>query len=379
MKEFKTLEAANRVARFVEKLGRKGWEPFYNDEKGFPKTTNAKLPFYDYNRNLIRPLFEVIKKSAGEFQALLGGNAHLLPNQGNPKKAPHGVDIATIDGWIDFEYNKIIDIIGSNSVTSVADATVKTTAYLQIVSQGVGSGKKRYLFRGQSNINHTLIPRLGRVMANEIKSSKINSPRNSQVVSDKELKDLEDFQKNWFLLKKDELDAFSASKYSADDAGWWVLMQHYADQFGNGTRMLDVTTSLLFALLFACVKWDTGEIDDSVDGIVYFFIEGHHSAVVDYLDKAPPVASDLFTTDHTLENMMFNPPHNERSKAQSGGFIWWPKFWEPLQSGLTYLRIPKENKLSIAKELLAFGVGPKEAVRGEKGKQNEKKLRSLIS
>ena len=75
-----------------------------------------------------------------------------------------------------------------------------------------------------------------------------------------------------------------------------------------------------------------------------------------------------------------NPTHNERSKAQGGAFIWWPRFWEeyPASRSLAYLRLPAEHKEAIARELLAFGVGPKEAVRGRKGLENERALRANL-
>ena len=129
---------------------------------------------------------------------------------------------------------------------------------------------------------------------------------------------------------------------------------------------------------FSSVNRETGDNDHTTDALLYIYVEGQNCVFSDYTKHITPPLHEIFTAQHDIKHMVLNPPHNERSKAQGGSFIWWPKFWEPITDGLPYLRIPKENKKNIAKELLAFGVGPKEAVRGEKGLTNEKILRALI-
>lgn len=382
MKDFKTSEGVQRVVEFMDKLARKAWEPFHKDEEGFPKTTPANQQYYDYQQNLITPLWEVLAKSSGSFRSALLSNDNLLPRQSTPSTAPHGYNIAEEgSNWRMFEFDKIIDIIKSNSITSVADATVKTTAYLKTIAGSMGHVEKRFLFRGQSNIDYELIPRLGRLLRDDIEKGKINEPDNPLTITDIENQNLNEFQINWDKIDRDEIDQIIYEDNDANDYSWWVLMQHYADGYGDGTRLLDVTSSLLFALLFACVKWDTGLVDDgddANDGVIYFFVEGMNCRYVDYSSTVCPDADKAFDTDSDISYMIFNPPHNERSKAQSGGFIWWPKFWSPLKEGLPYLRIPKEHKRDIVKELLALGVGPKEAVRGAKGLANEKALRDSL-
>lgn len=382
MKDFKTSEGVQRVVEFMDKLARKAWEPFHKDEDGFPKNTPANQQYYDYQQNLITPLWEVLAKSSGSFSAALRRNDNILPHQSTPSTAPHGYNIAEEgSNWRMFEFDKIIEIIKSNSISSVADATVKTTAYLKTIAGSMGHGEKRFLFRGQSNIDHELIPRLGRLIREGVNNGKTSEPSDPLVVTDIEKQNLEDFQKNWDGIDRDEIDEIIYKNNDLNDYSWWVLMQHYADGFGDGTRLLDVTSSLLFALLFACIKWESGlvdDADDSSDGIIYFFVEGQNCRVVDYATSSCPAADSAFNTEVDISYMVFNPPHNERSKAQSGGFIWWPKFWTPLTHNLPYLRIPKEHKRDIVKELLALGVGPKEAVRGSKGQANEKALRDSI-
>lgn len=380
MKDFRTSEIVRgRVEKFMDRFARKAWEPFYKNEKGFSKNAPAHDRFVDGKGDTFTSAWEVLDKSSGLFRSTLVRNADLLPKGPAHISPPFGCDIAENNSnWAPFEHDRIIEIISSDSVTSVADAMVKATAFLGAISKSMPYGKRRFLFRGQSNIKHELIPRLGRILKEKIKDGSFSPPADPLKVTDIELKDLESFQAAWNSLNKDEIDEFIVSKYTDDTSGWWVLMQHFADAHGNGTRMLDVTSSLHFALLFACVKWETGKVDTKTDGIVYLFNESGNFAVNDYLGETPPISVDFYTTTHDTPQLVFNPPHNERSKAQGGGFIWWPKFWEPLDSQIFYLRIPKDNKIQIARELLAFGTGPKEAVRGKKGLDNEAALRKIV-
>lgn len=109
--------------------------------------------------------------------------------------------------------------------------------------------------------------------------------------------------------------------------------------------------------------------------------EGMNSAVDDFLThNLPNRLEDLFAWEHdSVPVHILNPPHNERSKAQSGAFIWWPRFWEdaPTQAPY-YLRVPACAKKDIVKDLLSMGYGPKEAVRSSKGIENEMKLRKEL-
>lgn len=376
MKKFKSRIGVERTQQFLDTLGRYAWEPFRNDEPGFPKNQHGG-PYFDHTGTPVALLWEVMAKSSGSFRGALMSGGGKLPAGGGGTPPPNGMDIAVPGGWTQFEFAKIIDVIASDGVTSVADAVLKSMAYQQIIASTKGPGIRYYLFRGQSQIKHTVIPRLGRVIAEEIKAGS-PPPADASTVTPRELADLSKFQIAWPPAAVDPLDLHSFGALPPDDGTWWMLMQHYADSFGDGSRLLDVTTSPLFALLFACVEWETGKIDTESDGIVYIFIEGENAIVQDYLEKAPSKCDQLFNANHDVRQMVVNPPHNERSKAQGGGFIWWREFWKPLNGTLPYLRVPGDCKESIAAELLSIGVGPKEAVRGKKGLDNEKTLRALL-
>ena len=155
-------------------------------------------------------------------------------------------------------------------------------------------------------------------------------------------------------------------------------MQHY--DRGEGTRLLDLTTSLMAALLFACVDWESGTIDASADGVIYLWPAGNNTNVDDFLLRSmPDTAEALFSQHPDAPHQILNPPHNERSKAQSGAFMWWPRFWEDAPYPEPYyLRVVASAKGDIVSDLLSMGFGPKEAVRGKKGLENERSLRAQL-
>ena len=388
MKKFKTRSAVDRTQKFLDHVARAAWEPYHKTDKiepDYPHDTPTHTTIFDLQNKPVNPLWRAFDFSMGIFRSLLiraGGN---LPDSAG-SQPPHGTDIAAPDSnWSMFERELTLDIVASDSVSSLADAVVKASAHLDIMVKASSHGNDRYFFRGQSNIEYDLLPRLGRLVRDDIKSGG-TPPSTTANATQLELEALESFQRQWPFDDVDEID--KSTVLNADDPAWWVLMQHYAAGHCDGTRMLDVTSSLLFGLLFACVNWETGLTTDSqgneTDGVLYLFHESGNHVVDDFLVKPAPDAGSFFQNTHGsqldhLLRMVFNPPHNERSKAQSGGFIWWPKFWEPhCDNALPFLRIPKENKASIAAELLSFGVGPKEAVRGDRGLRNEKNLREQL-
>jgi hypothetical protein len=192
-----------------------------------------------------------------------------------------------------------------------------------------------------------------------------------------ELESLADFRRRWDSLEDVE-DVDREKQLPDNHPEWWFRMQHY--DTGDGTRLLDVTTSLTAALLFACVDWKTGLVDEATDGIVYLWAEGNIGNLDDFLlCQMPSTADGLFSEYPDAPVYILNPPHNERSKAQSGAFLWWPRFWDDLPAaGPYYLRVVASAKRDIARDLLSMGFGPKEAVRGIKGLKNESSLRAQL-
>ena len=380
MKYFKTRQGANRIQQFIDHLSRKVYEPFRKDENGFSEATPFNDTYYNREKKQLNKTWEVASDSAGILQSAIAHNQTLLEEERTVENAPIGQNIAAAGiGWQQFEFDAIVNVVSSNSITSVTDATVKVSAYLKTIAAST-QGKKRYLFRGQSDISWELKPKLGRLLSDTIKADPSKKPESFNKVTPAELKDLENFISAWQAKDDhDELDALLASKFDNNHMGWWVLMQHFTNVTGEGTRMLDVTSNLLVALYFACVNWNDGRVNTSKDGVLYFFMEGQGCVVDDYSkQEILPTNKELFNAKDNIPVMIFNPPHNERSKAQGGSFIWWPKFWEQPEATVSYLKIPKEYKLAIASELLAFGVGPKEIVRGDEGLKSEINLREQI-
>lgn len=379
MKDFRNKQAIDRIQSFIDRLSRKIWEPFHRGEDGFPENTLANQPYKDYKGVDFYKFWEVAAKSSASLQGVLSRNASYLPNEEEFVNAPHGTNLAQENsGWQTFEFDSLINIASSNCIKSVSDATIKTSAFLSTIAGAAANNSNRYLFRGQGNIQYELKPRLGRVLAEKIEKGEAKIPKEYLKVTEVELEDFENFKKAWPDFPKHKLDEVITEEFDEEHIGWWVMMQHFAEAYGNGTRMLDVTSNLLVALFFACVGWNDGLVDDQNDGVLYFFLEGQGSAVDDFSERTLPKHVNLFDAQHDIPHMIFNPPHNERSKAQGGAFVWWPKFWEQPESNVYYLRIPKECKLSIAKELLSFGIGPKEIVRGAEGFQCEKNLKKQI-
>jgi hypothetical protein len=267
-------------------------------------------------------------------------------------------------------------MLGRKDVYSISEAYLKALSVLKVL-RSIGNGDEHFLFRGQTNIAWKVLPRLGRKLANDPTWQLPDFPARggASSVLPIEMEALRAFQSAWESNSLvDPIDSFS--HLGPDNPEWWFRMQHY--DTGHGTRLLDVTTSLIAALLFACINWESGSLDDETDGVIYMWSEGMNSSVDDFLTRSlPNTLEGLFAWNHSsVPKHILNPPHNERSKAQSGAFIWWPRFWEEAPTSAPYfLRIPASAKKDIVKDLLSLGYGPKEAVRSKKGLENEQMLR----
>lgn len=299
--------------------------------------------------------------------------------------APAGLDVNS-GGFSTFANHELVDMIGREHVNSIAEAFLKTKSLMRALACS-SSGHQRFFFRGHRDITWELLPRKARALREtgwQPPETYLDAQNRTTTVP-LEIDSLEVFKSSW-ESHPDIGDIDRAKTISKDSPEWWFRMQHY--DTSDGTRMLDITTSLTSALLFACVDWSTGLIDDgdgSNDGVIYFWPEGTIGNVDDFLTKEMPKSSTNFFNDGTdAPRIIVNPPHNERSKAQAGGFLWWPQFWKSLPTcenygGTTYhLRIPRAAKRDIVLDLLSMGIGPKEAVRGKKGLDNEVTLRKQL-
>ncbi len=354
-KTFSSYEQVKRLWSFIDTLARRAWER--------DGTSNEQK--------------QSLNKAAGTFYQELLNASRDLPAEDTVDKTipPRGLNVDD-QNWGQFSLNEFTAMVGRQDVQSITDAYLKATSLLQVLD----SRHQGYVFRGHRDISWPLIPRKGRELRDrdgwEPPDKYLDNNRLTQVLPE-ELTALSEFQNKWNNLENvDEIDR--SKNIVEDNPEWWFRMQHYDD--GDGTRLLDVTTSINAALLFACVNWSTGELDENQDGVLYLWSVGENANKDDFLIKSlPQKAADLFTGYPDAPVFILNPPHNERSKAQSGAFYWWPKFWEgPPYNAPYYLRIPKTAKKNIASDLLKLGFGPKDAVRGKQGLKNEKILRHQL-
>lgn len=297
---------------------------------------------------------------------------------------PRGADVDSGQGggWRPFTVDKLAKLVVSKDIGSVAEAFLKATPVLDAIRQTVGYAGAGFVFRGQRNIEWPLVPTLARnekFLAHFKAVGEVGFLEGNQSkTSTFEHEMLGLFKENWAGGNEiDQIDLMT--DIAAGDPSWWFRMQHYGE-ISEGTRLLDVTSSIPAALLFSCLNWDTGLIDDTTDGILYLFVEGLNAKTVDFADTTEDInGENLFDAYYKDAPIYFlNPPHNERSKAQSGAFLWWPKFWEPFNGQILYLRVLKERKQDIVRELLLLNFGPKDIVRGQKGSANEVALRKSL-
>jgi len=327
-----------------------------------------------------------VNKAAADFCSALRSASRDLPQRTSAPRSepPRGADVDEGhqgNGYRPFIVDKLAKLVFSRDVGSVAEAFLKATPALNKIRQAVGDGKAGFVFRGQRNIEWPLVPTLGRVPdflnhVNEVGEQEFFVDSRSNT-SEYERDLLLQFKNDW--SNHDEVDQLDLlTEIAPDHLSWWFRMQHY-DRSNLGTRLLDVTSSIPAALLFACLDWESGLVDNSTDGVLYLFVQGMNANLVDFTTSTPTCRdTELFNGFADAPVFFMNPTPNERSKAQSGAFLWWPKFWKEYQGQILLLRVLKERKREIVRELLLLNFGPKDVVRGQKGQANEERLRNSL-
>jgi len=320
----------------------------------------------------INAMQQEVAKGRGEYmKSLLPAGNHLAPRSDQPGPPNGAMDLGSRAGWGQYTPDILAHLDRTSGANSVADAVVKAQSYLRMIDENVASG--RYFFRGLSNIEYDLLSRWGRhCRDNGIAISQFDR------ASDEEMAELRRFRREfrWRRTWSDWSDWVRYAMRSRHRPDWWALMQHFDDD-GSGTRLMDLTRSLNAALYFACVSW-TGELRDNTDGVVYVFHERNMNARVqahtvvdqDFEDQVPRRAGDMFDRNGMQVTRIYHPSQgafNRRIRSQRGVFAWWPDFLTPLTQSLFYIRINKEAKLNILKELVAYGVDPRLIVAGPKG------------
>ncbi len=372
MKFFRNREAVQRVIEFSKFINRMAWEPFFRNEPGFPRDSRAYGVIKDERGGVISDVPSAFNYVEGLWIRLIQGLAYaVLPERPALSRPPQGFPVTDAsNGWLQFELELLAEILSSETVTSVADAAVKATAHLRAQDREV---RNRWLFRGQVDHTWPLNPRLVR------QAKESTPPISPQGFAAFELAALREFQAS--VADSQQVDALDKQMLAAlplDDGQWWFHMQHYG--VTKGTRLLDVSSSFLTALLFACTTFQ-GEINASVDGIVYLFSEGGTFVVEDYAagNAMSRRAPEFFRVRDAVNvcHLVLNAPGNERLKAQMGGFIWAPDPFQPIPAK-AYLIVPGAFKKSIARELLALGIGHRLVVKGVSGDEAESRLRAQL-
>lgn len=146
-------------------------------------------------------------------------------------------------------------------------------------------------------------------------------------------------------------------------------MQHYDEK--NGTRMIDITSSLYSALYFACADWD-GSVDETKDGKLYMFPtptgrtetdtpDMFKDQIVGSEDKIEITVETYFNIqNHThVPRFRISPIMNNRALSQDGYFMWQPYFDRKFNTDILGshfpFRIHRDYKKSIIKELESIG------------------------
>jgi len=314
----------------------------------------------------------------------LEGNHKVIKAELLPPKIGRAIPVD--DNWLPLVYDELYNFnkYGAAYISSCSEALLKSHGIINpFYANNVTRGKIYY--RGEHNCGWKLISRLGRKAgAQPIDDYLLNT-------SAKEIELLRAFQEKvrGATGLKDEVFN-SGDILSVEDPGWWAIMQHYDGE--NGTRMIDLTSSIFCALYFACADWD-GSIDCGSHGKLYLFAKSfgrgetntpdlHRGINIGPDDKRQTSVEDYFTVDDHVDIARFRcSPEPERGKnerliAQDGFFTWQPKYHEPLNTDVGYFEfyVHKDAKKQILRELYSIGYTAERIVRGEKGKSAHGKI-----
>lgn len=285
---------------------------------------------------------------------------HDLKRESSSPNVPASEHFQVGTQWIDHSLEEIFhfNAMGDEYICSATEAVFKCNGTKRLIDRY----DSPVFFRGEHMFGWDLKSRAGRSLVVDWTSE---NPHN---VTSHELQTLRNFQARCgddAVLRR-TVFGDDGKLLAADHSGWWSLMQHYDEV--NGTRLIDVTTSLYCALYFASANWD-GTVDESVDGKLYMFPcqpgrgetespDRRAGELIGSEDASHRSALDYFRIEKHLEIPRFrvSPARNDRALSQDGYFVWQPYFdraLTPLQ--LFPFRVHRDFKRSIVKELAAMG------------------------
>lgn len=277
------------------------------------------------------------------------------------------------DGWIPLILNEFCHFNGqgTDAIQSCSEALLKTHGLANTWHLDPRM-RSRIYYRGEIDYGWSLVSRLGR------KGCKHNSASPFYATAE-EVDALASFQQR--VSNDQALRSLIFGREAIldiEDPSWWELAQHY--DIENGTRLLDLTTSIFSALYFACCDWN-GDIDTSRDGALYFFPKKPGRAESDnpdtirginvgLTDLAMNTASTYFNIENHVDTPRFRKARgrNDRLIAQDGYFFWQPKFDLPMELDQHFkFRVFREAKPGILRELYSIGYTARRIVRGPMG------------
>ncbi len=255
--------------------------------------------------------------------------------------------------WIDLALRDLYQFnsMGDEYICSTVEAVIKCSG----IKQAIDQYEEALFYRGEHNFGWELISRLGRKLHIDWDAT------DPCQVTVEEKRLLSEFQSRCASDSTINSVVFGNSvPLPMHHPGWWSLMQHYDE--ANGTRMIDVTSSLFCALFFACVNWD-GTVDSSIDGKLYMFPYQpgrgeilspkrfrEHLIDDEDEDEKQYTIDDYFNVEAHPNTPRFrvSPARNDRALSQDGFFVWQSFFDRPLKTYQIFpFRIHREYKHSI--------------------------------
>ncbi len=284
-------------------------------------------------------------------------------------KQPLGTGIPFNDGWMNFilEEYKNINKLGDNTISNCSEAMMKSMGfYNQWKLHGQGAKPfDKVFFRGESECGHNLTPKLWRSGSDY---------------------DEEQLTNDFITKAKENPSEYGLNENNIpndDSFEWLALMQHYDEE--NGTRLLDVSSSIFTALYFSTINWEgdeNGIISKDKDGVIYCFLGMGDFVCVESENKT---RNEVLKEMKEYDTTYFVKPsaNSERLIYQDGYFLSQYKKDDGKMKSLggnklVYFIIPKEAKEQIAFELYAMGYTPNRVVRGEKGEEANKILEKQL-